>query len=495
MTAYTYQHIDFIETLAHKDIPAAVVRKAEYSLLDCCGVTLAGSRMRAADIMQAFARRNLSHDRTDPGAFKSRLLFDGRAVSPGGAALAAGQAADSMDAHDGFHQIKGSHISATLFAGLLSLVDAVHDTPELPQLNGSDLFTAWIIGQEVAIRFGCALQSTRPDTYIPSGLIGAIGIAAMGGRILNLNHEQINHAFGIAELHGPRIQTENGWRVTIVPSMLKDTISWGAMAGVNAVLLARDGFTGAPCGIIQNKSLQSYFDDFVKQWFSLNLYMKPLPCCRYSVPAVRGILQLLRLHHYVDGIDPNDVAEVTVTTFHEAWLLGRNIQIPDSAEVAQYHVAWPVAAALVSGRLPGPQQMCDHAVASNTHIQKMCSKIKIETNNDYTSVFPQRTLADVRIKRTDGSIFELLAKDVCNDDKTLDADEMITFNHADPDLGICSGQDVLDKFDRYASWAVGVPRAEETKRVIFSLRGGGQMAVNEFLAVMLSGGDDGGTSM
>ena len=488
MAQVTHHYLNFIHALQMENIPLTVLQKAECTLLDSCGVTAAGSRMKAARIMNTFARQHYAHPPNISAEGKARLLFDGDSVSPGGAALAAGQAADSMDAHDGYHEIKGSHISSALLGGILALGEVASNINDLPPLTGDDLLIAWIIGQEMAIRFGCALQSTIPDVYIPSGLLGAIGIAAMGSRLLRLSHEQTRHALGIAELHGPRIQTTNGWSVTIFPSMLKDTIGWGAMAGVNSILMAHEEFTGAPCGIVEEESLQPYFHDLGDRWRSLELYMKPVPCCRYAIPAVRNVLQLLEQDGQPDGLSPDEVIEVEVTTFREASLLGRDIPVPNSAEIAQYHVAWPVAAALVTGQLPGPQELSDDAIAHDTQTQKMCRKVKVVVKDDYTAAFPKRTLADVRITFVDNRTIHLPATDVVNKGKMQrgKGSETILINEFDPDLGICTQQILLDKFYRFANWGVGAKRAKQMQQVIFALHKGDKIAATDFLDVMLT---------
>ena len=55
---------------------------------------------------------------------------------------------------------------------------------------------------------------------------------------------------GIAEYHGPRSQM---MRCIDYPTMLKDGSGFGAMAGVSAAFLAKDGFTGAPALTIENE--------------------------------------------------------------------------------------------------------------------------------------------------------------------------------------------------------------------------------------------------
>ena len=162
-------YLDFIHHLKFEDLPEKLIRKAELTLLDTSAVAAAGSRMRAASLVKNFAIRNFAHNDVQPvkdcASFgKARTLFDGHIISPGGAALAAGQAIDSMDAHDGYYEVKGSHISASLLAGLLALCDAVihkHHGEEKTNLpatpTGKQVLVTWVLAQEFAIRFGCAI--------------------------------------------------------------------------------------------------------------------------------------------------------------------------------------------------------------------------------------------------------------------------------------------------------------------------------------------------
>jgi 2-methylcitrate dehydratase PrpD len=502
--------IQFIHNMRYDELPQKLRRKTELTLLDTCGVAAAGSKMRAAALVKRFALNNFAcpdiqtkESTAIPG--RARLLFDGRKISPGGAALAAGQAVDSMDAHDGHYAIKGSHVSGTLLAGMLALGDTLllesqangkGNTDEF--LRGSDLLAAWVVGQEITVRFGYALQVMTPEVYIPSGLIGALGIVAMGTRLLRLNRSQTMHALGIAELHAPRIQSHGGWRVTICPTMLKDTVAWGAMAGTNAVLLALSGFSGAPCGLLAEPQTHQFFNTLGQEWECLNLYMKPVPCCRYAIPAVRMALQLLadeRKHALLKRKDTNtllsDIDEVRITTFKEACLLGCDVPIPQTAEEAQYHVAWPVAAALVEGEVPGPQSFSDESVANDARIHRMCSKIRVKVKDEYTQVFPERTLVDVRFVYRDGRTAELRTDQVqtgnANFEATEDAQaDTLFLNLLDPDMGICTEKELLDKYRRYAGWGIGEKRTNRLQKSILALRNDGNGVGGEFLNSMLS---------
>ncbi len=89
MAQVTHHYLNFIHALQIENIPLTVLQKAELTLLDSCGVTAAGSRMKAARIMNTFARQHYGHPPDVSAEGKARLLFDGNSVSPGVAALAA----------------------------------------------------------------------------------------------------------------------------------------------------------------------------------------------------------------------------------------------------------------------------------------------------------------------------------------------------------------------------------------------------------------------
>jgi len=75
--------IAFIHDLDIDDLPAAVVRQVRDCLLDLVGVAAAGSATRLSKIAREHACHNLRGS-----AHGARLIFDGRTVSPLGAAFA-----------------------------------------------------------------------------------------------------------------------------------------------------------------------------------------------------------------------------------------------------------------------------------------------------------------------------------------------------------------------------------------------------------------------
>ena len=135
----------------------------------------------------------------DQGA---RLLFDGRVVSPMGAAMAGAFTIDSVDAHDGYSAVKG-HAGSGVLPGILAFVDALQRGGR--KVSGRELLTALAIGYEIGYRSGLAMHATCSD-YHTSGAWTAVGVAAAGAWLHGMDNNQLRHAMGIAEYHGPRSQ-------------------------------------------------------------------------------------------------------------------------------------------------------------------------------------------------------------------------------------------------------------------------------------------------
>src|SRR5262249_22809050 len=269
------------------------------------------------------------------GRLGARMLFDGRRVSPVGAAMAGAATIDSFDGHDG-HVLTKGHAGAAVLPGLLAFADAAAEP-----LSGAELLTALVIGYEVAIRAGIATPRSAPD-YHTSGSWNALGVVAVGTRLLDLDAATMRHGLGIAEYHGPRSQM---MRCIDFPTMVKDGSDWGAAAGVSASYLAKSGFTGAPALVVEAESLADLWDDLGRRWRMLEMYFKPYPVCRWAQPAIEAALMLRRQA----GFDLARVKSLRIHSFHQAIRL--DARCPDSTEQAQYSLPYPVAVAFRHGEL------------------------------------------------------------------------------------------------------------------------------------------------
>jgi len=374
--------VEFIHDLSFADLGAERSALAIRALTDTVGVAVGGSTTDLSRIIRNHAASQFGAG--DNGA--ARLFCDGRRVSPTGAALANGMTIDALDAHDGLKPTKG-HVGCGAVASLLALAEANG------LQSGHDLLTALVVGYEIGSRSGIALHATVND-YHTSGAWISLGAAAIGARVMNLSAQQTLEALGIAEYHGPRSQM---MRCIDHPTMVKDGSGWGAMAGVSAACLARDGFTGAPAITVTADQVQPFWQDIGQRWYIGEQYIKLYPVCRWAQPAVEAVLALKRVH----DINPADIARIDVTTFAEAARLA--VQHPVTTEEAQYSLPFPVAAALVHetvlARDVAPEGLHDPAT------RDLRDRIHMHSAARYDAEFPARRFAHVSVTMGDGTVF------------------------------------------------------------------------------------------
>lgn len=373
VTATTARVAAFALSADWETLPDPVRRRVRVALLDLVGAAVAGSRTPVAGIAAASAARAWRGS-------EASILFSGLRASEPGAAFANGCLANALDIDDGYRPIKG-HPGAVVFPAALAAAES-------RGVSGREFLVALAAGYEVAIRAGIALHASYRD-YHGSGSWGALGAAAAAGRLLGLGADQLTHALGIAEYHGPLAPI---MRCVEHPAMVKDGIGWGAMAGLSAALLAHDGFTGLPTVLDAHPDVAS---DLGRGYTIMDLYFKPHPCCRWSQPAIEGVRRILERA----AVAPEAVARVRVHTFDAATHLGP--VWPRTTEEAQYSLAWPVAAALADGEM-GPDQVLG-ARLEDARIRAVASLVEAVVSPDLEARFPAEALCEVEIVTKDGT--------------------------------------------------------------------------------------------
>jgi 2-methylcitrate dehydratase PrpD len=376
----------FIHDLGFDDLPRPVVAQAKRCVLDLVGVAASGLETDLSRIVRDHAVRHMG-----TGAGGGRILLDGRRASPAGAAFAGASTIDAFDAHDG-HPLTKGHAGVAVLPALLAVADAEG------RGDGRDLLAALVLGYEIAIRAGIALHASVPD-YHTSGAWNALGCAAVAARLLGLSADATRHALGIAEYHGPRSQM---MRCIDDPTMVKDGSGWGAFAGVTAAYLAADGFTGAPAITIEAGGAELW-SDLGRRWRILELYFKPQPVCRWAQPAIEAALALSAPAPTGGArLDPERIRSVAVETFDAAARLG--LRPPETTEEAQYGLGFPLAAALVRGRL-GPGDIAGEGLR-DTRVLRLLERITVAERPEFTRRFPAERIAAVRLTLDDGRVLE-----------------------------------------------------------------------------------------
>jgi 2-methylcitrate dehydratase PrpD len=370
--------VGFIRDLRFGDLPRGVVDLARVCVLDLVGTACGGLGTKLSRII-----RDHAADQFGAGRRSARLMLDGRRVSAAGAALANGMTIDAFDAHDG-HALTKGHAGAAVLPAALAFAEMAGP------VSGEDFLTDIIVGYEVAIRAGIATHRICCD-YHTSGSWNALGGAAIGARRLAMDAARTREALGIAEYHGPRSQM---MRCIDFPTMVKDGSGWGAMTGVSAALLAADGFTGAPALVVESDQVADLWADLGQRWRLLEMYFKPYPVCRWAQPAVEAALGLVREH----GVKADAIATVEVASFHEAVRLAA--RTPATTEEAQYSLPFPVAAAVVRGRLAADE--ITEAAFADPEIRRLSGSMVLRERDDLNARFPAQRYAQVTFVMRDG---------------------------------------------------------------------------------------------
>ncbi|MDA7965796.1 MmgE/PrpD family protein [Ruegeria sp.] len=423
--------IPFILNTTYEDLPQPVVQDAVRALVDTLGVGMSAVQTDLSRIIQAHAQVMF-------GGQAAQIWPTGKTASAAGAALANGMTIDALDAHDG-HKLTKGHVGCGVIPAVIAMAQAEGLT------DAREFLTLVTIGYEIGTRAGIALHRSACD-YHTSGAWVALAAAAMGARILGLDTARTREALGIAEYHGPRSQM---MRTIDAPTMVKDGSGWGAMAGVSAAYLARDGFTGAPAISVEAEDLSDIWGDIGQSWYIQDQYIKLYPVCRWAQPAAEAVMALHRAHEF----NASDITSIQIESFHEAKRLNA---IPTTTEQAQYSLPFSVGAALVAGTI-GVDEVMEPGLG-NPAILRLARMVEIEETDAFNAAFPARRFAQAHIGLADG--------------RTLTSD--ITEAQGDPEARV--GHAVIrEKFLRLTEPVMGTDKAHALLTNIEALPNGGDL--------------------
>ena len=365
---------------AGPEIPENTLRRMALLLVDTLGVAAGAAKLESGVLARKHAVDFHAAGSADHAA---RLMFDGRKASIPGAAFAAASQIDNLDGHDGYNPTKG-HIGCAVVPALFAFAE------HCPDLTGREALQALVMSYEFSARAAISLHATVSD-YHTSGAWNALGVAALACRLRQSSADQLRHAVGIAEYHGPRSQM---MREIDNPTMLHDGSGMGALTGSMACLLAERGFTGAPAVTLEAPEVGEYWQDLGSLWTVDLNYIKPYPICRWAHAAIDATRLLMREHHFA----AKDVEAVTVLTFAQAARLYRGM--PKTTSEAQYSLAFAVATMLLHGTI-APQYISGDGLGDE-RIAALLPSIEIIEAERHSSRFPLARWSDVEIILKDG---------------------------------------------------------------------------------------------
>ncbi|MEX2615061.1 MAG: MmgE/PrpD family protein [Alphaproteobacteria bacterium] len=311
----------FAANLKFEDLPDRLVAHMRMAMLDglgCClvGATLPWTRM-VADLVRA-----------EGGAPEARLIATGDRVPLAAAALVNATAGHAFELDD-------IHRDSIIHPNSICVPVALNSAEARGGASGRDVVTAMVAGYEVATRVGMAGGTDLLlRGFHPQGTGGAIAAAVTAGHIFGLDAAGMRNAIGIAGSLGA------GLMAAQEGAMVKRLHSGNAaQAGVRAVLLARNGFTGISnlveaeyggflSSFAGNVDMSRIAEGLGTHWEADETGFKPYA----TVTSIHAALDSLAVIMRDNGLAAGDIAKIRVGT----------------SKATYVHCAWPYEAQSVT---------------------------------------------------------------------------------------------------------------------------------------------------
>ena len=307
--------------------------------------------------------------------------------------------AHSVELDDG-HKNAGCHAGAVVVPTALTMAQAMGK-------SGRELIAAVAIGYEVTYRIASHVNPAQINKgFHPSSNCGAYGAAAVAGKLMGLNEEQLANALGQAGMlaSGTMEATKSGQRAKCVQ------VGNAAYNGILAACLAQTGMEGCltalegPNGLFatqsENVDVEDVCRDLGKVYTIGDTYNKMYPSCRHAQPGIEAALDLGVEHR----IDPADVAAVHIGTHKVAYELTGIIKEPKNSGEAKFSLAYGSAVALRRHRF-GVADLMERSY-TDPETLRLADKVTCEIDPDVQAVFPKKRGAKVRIELKDGTVYE-----------------------------------------------------------------------------------------
>ncbi len=329
--------------LSFDNLPEDVIEAAQKVILDTLGSTLAGTTAAGIDTLRSLATEW-------GGRGESSLLAFGDKVPAPSAVWVNAAAARARD-------IDEVHEKAVLHSAISVLPPALAVAEWLGHIDGKALIAAMVVGMDLIARLGLSVHQNPNVSGISSTWqMGVFGACAAAGRLMGLNSEQMNNAFGIA------YSQTAGNQQAIIEGTLMIRIMQGVTArnGLMAAILAKRGIDG-PKAALQGKF--GYFPVFHRNEYDpttitrdlgsvfeiTNSSLKPFPCCKATHAAVSCALGIRSEY----GISPEQIDRIRVkvnqSTFNLVCNPLESKKRPSTIAEAQFSLPYCLAVAVEKG--------------------------------------------------------------------------------------------------------------------------------------------------
>ncbi len=382
---------DFICATSYADLSAAVVHAAKLCLLDLVGVALAGVRERVTAI---------AHETIGAAGGAPQVTvwgFDRRAPIPMAAMLNA-VSGHAIDMDDG-HRFANGH------PGVVTIPPAVA-LAEHANLGGRELIEAVVVGYELFIRLGSALN---PDLlqrgFHTTATVGSIASGAAAAKLLRLSGPQTAQALSLAALQSAGLLEV----LTSGESGKSFQVGKAAQSGILAGLMARGGADGPERAFEGEKGFFNAFsgkavdaDEFCQAFgrgFGIpGVYFKRHAACRHIHAALDALAEIAA----AAPLAPEAIEAIDVETYSIACNLTGHVASAESALAAKFSTPIALGLYLVLGR--SDAQVFTRANVADARVQRIAGRVTVRVDPSRDAMLPDRRSARVTVRTAAGSL-------------------------------------------------------------------------------------------
>jgi 2-methylcitrate dehydratase PrpD len=435
---YTRELVEFLHPLEASDLPAEVLDRGRYFLLDYLACAIRGSREESSAAVQRMIQRVGANGCSTVIGTHIRTI-------PALAAMANGAASHAIEMDD-THSAGSIHLGTTMYSAALALAETMPAT-------SSDAFLAAVVaGYEAAARIAMAVQ---PKEHYALGFhmtptCGVFGAAITSAKLLGLTREQALAAVGIAgsmAAGSMEFLAEGAWTKRIHPGL-------AAQNGIQAALLAAEGYTG-PLRILEGRDgfLHGYSRNPVPERLTeglgssyeiLHTAVKPHACCRYMQGPIDGVLAIMREHN----LEAGHIRRIEVAVLEAGWGLVAEPRAkkyhPESVVDAQFSMPFGVAVAAMDGAA-GLDQFTVEKIRS-TEIRKLMGRVVLTKDIRIETNFPQEWPASVAIELGNGQRYDKFTRHPKGDPENA-----LTWDELEAKFRALSGREPVTDFSKPAA--------------------------------------------
>ncbi len=354
-----------------EDLDENTVNNAKMAVLDAIGAGFAGAQEESArKLREVFLRHR--------GAGDTCTLWDGSFGKCGMPSAAAVNAA-AVHAQD-FDDL---HNASIVHPGAITIPVAIAMAEERA-LSGRDALLAVILGYDVAARLGEAINPAAYYFWHTTSVVGSFSSAAVAGRIMGLDKQQMQDAFGSAGTQSAGLWAFNSSGANSKLLHVANAVT----CGIRSAELAEAGFTGAR-DIIENRkgfvralSPEPHLEKITERlgsYFEINgNSFKAYACCRHTHSAIYGISRIKKEH----DINPANIEKIEDYTYRTAINTADNAA-PANPYAAKFSIQYCICAALLKDE-----------ISLNTFSEENLADPKIRALMDRTEVIFSQEIED-----------------------------------------------------------------------------------------------------